>query len=118
MVFLAVVHTMTEQATEPLSAASQLGLGGGLAGLCLIAVKVLFSAQAKTLELERERVAELTEALRRRNEQVDDRVADLTETLRKRNESIEERVLPALIASAEATKHALKAARREHRDAD
>lgn len=96
----------------PLSA---LGIAAALLSSAAAAIKVMYSAQAKTLDVERGRVAELTEALRRRNEQTDDRVAELTEALRKRNESIEERVLPALIASAEAMKTVLKTTRRDNR---
>lgn len=95
---------------------SVLAIAAALVSSAVAAVKVMYSAQAKTLDVERARVAELTEALRRRNEQVDDRIAELTEALRKRNESIEERVLPALLASAEAMKSVLRVTRRDRRD--
>lgn len=96
--------------------ASVIGIGAALLSSVAAAVKVMYSAQAKTLEVERERVAELTESLRRRNETTDTRIVELTEALRRRNESMEERVIPALIASAEAMKAVLKATRRDPRD--
>lgn len=73
---------------------TSLLLGLGLPGLGLLAlaavVQVLYKALSKTLEIERQRVTDLTDALRRRNE------------------STEERVIPALLASAEAAKVLLR----------
>jgi hypothetical protein len=76
---------------------SVLAIAGTLLSACAAAVKVMYSAQAKTLEVERARVAELTEQLRRRNE------------------SVEERVLPALLQSADVMRVVLEQARREQR---
>lgn len=102
-------------ATDPTTMLlSQLGLGTGLAGLCVLAVKVLFSAQSKTLDLERQLTKELREELRKLHESRDQRVEELTEALRKRNESIEERVIPALLQSADAVRDILRVTRREH----
>jgi hypothetical protein len=95
---------------------SVLGIAATLLGGIGAAFKVLYSAQSKTLDVERARVAEKDELLRKYRETTDQRIVELTEALRRRNESMEERVIPALIASAEATRAVLKATRRDSRD--
>lgn len=61
------------EGADQLSALTQLGVGGIIAALALIAVRVLFAREAKTLDLERARADRLEQELRRLNESIHDR---------------------------------------------